>query len=190
MLAAGTEPNAFEGATLGEELRVGFGGMRGVDALDLGQEHEQPRTDEHGDLRRERVVVAERDLVGGCGVVLVHDGDDAEPQERHERVTDGDVGGALGEVGRGEQQLRRQEPLRPERLRPRELESHLADRGRGLELRRRPRASCDAELAEAERDRAGGDDADTLLRARHLCDVGGALREELPPHTALPVRDE
>ena len=57
-------------------LRVG--GVRAVDAVHLGEEHEQPRAEQHGDLGGERVVVAEGDLVRRGRVVLVHDGDDAE----------------------------------------------------------------------------------------------------------------
>jgi len=102
VLARGAEPDAFEGAGLGEELCAWIGGMRGVDALDLGQEHEQPRSDEHCELRRERVVVAEGDLVRRGRIVLVHDRDDSEPQQRRERAPHVQVRGALGEVGGGE----------------------------------------------------------------------------------------
>ena len=76
----------------------GVAGGAGVDALDLGQQHEQPGADEDRDLRRERVVVAERDLVGRRRVVLVHDRHDAARRERGERVAGVQVGGAVGEV--------------------------------------------------------------------------------------------
>ena len=60
-----------------------------------GEQHEQARAHEHRDLRGERVVVAEADLVGRRRVVLVHDGHRAEREERGERAARVDVGAAL-----------------------------------------------------------------------------------------------
>ena len=90
---------------LGDQLGARGAGRARVDALDLGEEDEQPRPDEHRDLRRERVVVAERDLVGRRRVVLVHDGHRAEPEELGERLARVHVRGAVGDVARGEQDL-------------------------------------------------------------------------------------
>ena len=72
-----------------DELGARRPGAAGVHAVDLGEEDEQPRAHEDRDLRRERVVVAEGDLVGRRRVVLVHDRDGAArrraPGARDER---------------------------------------------------------------------------------------------------------
>ena len=52
-----------------------------------------------GDLRRQRVVVAEGDLVGRGRVVLVHDRNRPEPEQRVEGVADVDVRLPVGDVG-------------------------------------------------------------------------------------------
>ena len=49
-----------------------------VEALLVGEQHQHVGFDQVGDQRAERVVVAEADLVGGDGVVLVDDRDHAE----------------------------------------------------------------------------------------------------------------
>ena len=54
---------------------------------------------QNGDLRGQGVVVAEGDLVGGRRVVLVHDRDRAEPEQRVEGVADVDVRLPVGDVG-------------------------------------------------------------------------------------------
>ena len=120
-----------------------------VDALDLGQQHEQPRADEDRDLRRQRVVVAERDLVGRGRVVLVHDRHRAEREQRRQRVAGVEVRGPVGHVDRGQQHLRRGQPLAAERLVPDALEPRLPERRRRLQLRQAPRASRRARAAAA-----------------------------------------
>ena len=138
----------------------GSPGRPRVHAVDLGQEHEQPRAQQHCNLRGEGVVVAEGDLVRGGGVVLVHDRNDAEVEQRVQRVADIDVGGPVADVGGGEQHLRRRR--RRERCVPRGLEPRLTERRGSLELRDRARAPLEPEPREPERDRARGDDADRL----------------------------
>ena len=66
---------------LRDQLRSRRPGSLRVDAFDLRQEDQQPRLHEHRDLRGERVVVAEGDLVGRGRVVLVHDRDRAEAEQ-------------------------------------------------------------------------------------------------------------
>ena len=63
-----------------EERRLGLARHRllEVQAVDVGQDDEQVRTDQVDDLGRQVVVVPEADLVGGDRVVLVHDRHDAE----------------------------------------------------------------------------------------------------------------
>ena len=57
-----------------------------VEAVDVGEQHEQVGVHEVRDERGEPVVVAEADLVGGHRVVLVDDRDDAELEQPVERA--------------------------------------------------------------------------------------------------------
>jgi hypothetical protein len=60
--------------------------VRRVGSVDLGQQNEQPPAHEHGDLRGERVVVAERDLVRSGRVFSFTIGDDTELERHPEHV--------------------------------------------------------------------------------------------------------
>ena len=71
----------------------------------VGEQHEVRRAHQVGHERREPVVVPETDLLVGDGVVLVHDGDDAELRERLERAARVQVLAAVREVERSEQHL-------------------------------------------------------------------------------------
>ena len=113
---------------LGQELGSRGPGSARVHAFDLGQEDEQARADEDGDLGREGVVVAEGDLVGRRRVVLVHDRHRAETEELGERLARVHVGGAVGDVAGREQDLGRRDPVRAERLLPGRLEARLSER--------------------------------------------------------------
>jgi hypothetical protein len=100
-------------------------------------------------VRGERIVVAERDLVRGSGVVLVHDWDGPGAEERRQRVAGVHVGDAVAHVGRCEQDLGCVQPLRPERRLPRPLQPGLAECRRGLQAREAARAAVEAEAAQA-----------------------------------------
>ena len=188
--AARTERRVGDGVAARERLRSGLGGMRAVDAVRLRQQHEQPRTEQHRHLRRERVVVAEGDLVGRRRVVLVDHRDHAEPQQRAQRVAHVDVARPLREVGAGEQHLRGAKTLCAQCGLPRELQPDLARRRRRLELRQRARPPCEAQQRRAERDRPGRDDARALARAHDRGEVGGARGEQPAADAAAPVRDQ
>jgi len=77
-----------------------------VEVFLVGQQHEQAGVGEYGDLGGEGVVVAERDLVGGRRVVLVHDRDHVPGEQRLERRLGIDVRRPLPHVGGGQQYLR------------------------------------------------------------------------------------
>ncbi len=172
--AAATERRALphldltRARTLGEELGAGLPRSARVHAFDLGQEHEQARTDEHGDLGRECVVVAEGDLVGRGRIVLVHDRDGAETEELGERLARVHVRRAIGDVVRREQDLCGSEPFGCQRLVPGRLQARLSESGGRLESRNAARPSLQPEPREAECDRARGDDARRLARAHEL----------------------
>ena len=67
--------------------------VRGVEAVDVAEQDQRVGVDQMGDQGRQPVVVAEADLVGGDGVVLVDDRDDAELQQPAE--------GAVARCGSG-----------------------------------------------------------------------------------------
>ena len=94
------QPDCGRERAVVEQLRPRRSRRTRVDAVDLGEQHEQPGVRQDGDLRRQGVVVAEGDLVGGRRVVLVHDRDRPEPEQRVEGVADVDVGLPVGDVGR------------------------------------------------------------------------------------------
>jgi len=188
--ASSTESRAIGGGTVGEQLRIRASGMRCIDAVHLGQEDKQSRARQDRDLRGQRVVVAERDLVRRGRVVLVHDGNDAELQQRVECVADIDVARTLRQIGRREQDLRGLDPRRAQRRVPGGLEPRLPYCRRGLQPRSRRRPTREPESREAERDRTGRDDAHRLAAAHELTDLGGACAEQQAPDAAVVVDDE
>ena len=184
-----------QGQTLGhvpfrQELGAGGGGMRGVDALDLGQQDEQPRTDQHRDLRGEGVVVPEGDLVRSRGVVLIHDRDDAELEQGLERVPRVHVARALGQVRRREQDLRGLESLSAKGRVPRALQPYLSERRGGLQPRKRPWPVREPQPRQPERDRARRNHDDGLASTHERADLRGARPEQGPPDLSAPVGDE
>ncbi len=58
----------------------------GVEAVDVGEQDEGVGADHGGDAGAETVVVAEADLVGGDGVVLVDQRHRAPPEQRRQSV--------------------------------------------------------------------------------------------------------
>ncbi len=186
------DPNTTGSADVAvrHELGAWRPGAAGVHAVDLGQEDEQPRADEDRDLRRERVVVAEGDLVGRRRVVLVHDGDGSCVEERLERVASVHVGGAVGDVVACQEHLCREQPLSREGALPGTVELPLPERGRGLELRHRARAPVETELREAERDRARRDDCDGLAASHDPSDLARATTENRTPDRSARPGDE
>ena len=91
-------------------------GVGVVEALGVGEQHEQLRADEIGDECRDAVVVPEADLVVGDRVVLVHDRDHPELEESPQRRPGLQVLAAVAEVERREQDLARDEALGTERV--------------------------------------------------------------------------
>ena len=137
----------------------------------VGEQHQHVGLDEIGDERAERVVVAEADLVGRDRVVLVDDRDDVERKQREERRARVEIAAAIREIVVREQDLRGvQAELRERRL-VRLDETHLADRGRRLQLVHRRRARGPAEPLDALGDRARRDEHDFLARVLQLGDL-------------------
>ena len=134
------------------ERRVG-----GIETIGIGQQHQQPRLEQDRDLGGEEVVVAEGDLVGGGGVVLVDDRDHAPIDQPPQGLAGVEVVGASGDVGGGEQDLRGASAVLGEAALIGAEEIALADRGGGLQLVHRPRAHRQIHQPHAAGDRARGD---------------------------------
>ena len=93
---------------LGVAARVGA-----VEAAGVGEQHQPVGADQDRHLRREEVVVAERDLVGGGRVVLVDHRQHAPAEQRLERVARVQVVRARRHVEEREQHLARTERRAP-----------------------------------------------------------------------------
>ena len=83
----------------------------GVEPVDVGQQHQHVGLHHLGDARGQAVVVAEADLGGGDGVVLVDHRDAAERQQRVQRGAGVEVAAAVLGVVQRQQQLRRGQAL-------------------------------------------------------------------------------
>src|SRR5207248_427006 len=74
-----------------------------VEAVHVGQQHQQVGLDEGGDQGAQVVVVADLDLLDGHRVVLVDDRQDAEAQQGQQRVARVEVAGAVADVLGGDE---------------------------------------------------------------------------------------
>ena len=105
-----------------------------VEAVRVGEKDEQIGFHQKGHLRRQGVVVAKAQLVGGSGVVLVDDGDDLPLQQSVEGVPGVEVLGPRGHVERREEHLRGHDMLVGEELGIDVEQMSLADGGRRLQV--------------------------------------------------------
>ena len=173
---------------LAHELGAGGAGVPRVQAVLVRQQHEQARAQQHGDLGGERVVVAERDLVRGGRVVLVHDRHDAPAEQGLEGGTRVEIAGARVHVRGGQEHLPRAQAGRGEGALPGRDEQALADGGCRLQSRH-VRGAASVEGRGAQRDRAGRDDAHRNAgrgQARDLSREGG---EQRAPGTSACVHE-
>ena len=160
----------------------------GVQAVHVREDHQQIRRDQVDHRRREAVVVSEADLFGGDRVVLVHDRNDAERQQRQQGAARVEEALAVVEPAPRHEHLgdlpsiAREPP--PVELR----EPDLADRRGGLLLGNRAARVGPAEGAAPHRDRPRADQHHLAPRIAELGNLAGDLREDPPPERA-PVRE-
>ena len=130
--------------------------MCGVEAVHVAQDHQRIGPHQVGGQRRQAVVVAEPDLPGRDGVVLVDHGNRPQPEQPRNRVQGVPVAAPVLQVTGGQQHLRHHLVVGRESLRVTPDQDALADRGRrllGLEIlgsRREPQRS------QRRRDGPGG----------------------------------
>jgi hypothetical protein len=154
-----------------------------VQAAGVREEHQPVGADQDRHLGGEEVVVAEADLVGGGGVVLVHHRHHAPGEQPPQRLPRVQVVGSGGDVGGGQQHLRRPRAALREPALVSAEEVALADSGRGLQLVHRFGTRGQPQKPPAARDRAGGDHHHPLsfllqradLRADRVEHVGAQL---------------
>ena len=135
-----------------------------VEGVDVGEQDERVGVDEVADERGEAVVVAEADLLGGDGVVLVDDRHGAVVEERLEGGSAVEVGGAAGDVVTREEYLPGGEAEALEQQRVGRHDLALADCGGGLRLGKRGGPRLHPERRHACGDGAGGDEEHFLAR--------------------------
>ena len=179
-------------STSGDVLRRRIDRRRGgVEAVDVGEEHEQIGADHGRDARGEAVVVAVADLARRDGVVLVDDRHRPHLEQAQRRRAGVEVAAALLGVGEGDEDLPGRDAVMGQNLGPDARQRDLADGGRGLALLELQRARRQAEHGAPERDRAGGDDEHVGAAGMELGDVLGERGEPgvIQP-AARPVDEE
>ncbi len=140
--------------------------VAGVERVHVRQQQQRVGLDQRGDQRGQPVVVAEPDLVGGDGVVLVDDRYRAEVEQPAQRPVRVAVVHPPGDVVDGQQHLPDGEPVAGERLRVRLHQQSLADARRGLLGGQVARPLAEPQRCQTGGDGAGGDEHDLAgLRA-------------------------
>ena len=141
----------------------------------------------------ERVVVAELDLVGDHGVVLVDHRDHAQAEQRAQRRARVEVALPVGHVGVGEQHLGAVQAVAAEAALVALREAHLADRGGGLQLVHGVRAPRPAKALHALGDRPARDQDRFLPRAcgaRATCAAQRPMAAASSPRPSFVTSDE
>ena len=139
-----------------------WSGSRAVEPVDVGQQDQQPRLEQQRDLGGEEVVVAEADLVGRGGVVLVDHRHHPPLDQPPQRLAGVEVVGPGGDVGSGQQHLGRAGPVARQAALVSAVEVALPDRRGGLQLVHRPRPHRQLHQPHPPRDRPRGDHHDPL----------------------------
>lgn len=140
--AAGAQPiftlldECFDGGSVGDllnQLSLWMQvGVLGVNAVNIGDQHEEVGLTDDGYVGGEFIVITEDDLIYGNGIILVDDGNVAKLQQLMQGVFDVLPGGVIVEIAVGEQALRYLQPKAPKHFVKNADELRLADSGQGL----------------------------------------------------------
>ena len=182
---------ALEVVDLLDEPRRRVGArIGGEEAVDVGEQDEQVGADEDRHLRGEEVVVAEGDLVGRRGVVLVDDRDDAPVEQPAQGLARVEVVGARAHVEEGQQHLRARHAALAQQLVVDAVELALAHGAGGLQVLDRGRARREAHELDAARDRARGHHDDVVARGVAGGDLVADPRQHGRPQRAGVLGDD
>ncbi len=158
--------------------------IRCVQARLIGEYQQQVGLHQVGHQRRERIVVAQLDLVGSDRVVFVDHGHDTLGQQRLQRIAGVEVAAAVVEIGPRQQHLAHDDVVDAEELLVVLHQPDLADRGQhlfgghGL-----------GELPEAQALTAGGDGGGGDHHHIHAGSVqSGALANQLQQPRPVDLR--
>ena len=153
----------LEPADIGDQLGVRIAArVGGMEPAGVGEQDQPVGADQDRHLCREEVVVAEGDVVGRGGVVLVDYRDHVPVEQLAQRRPGVEVVRARGHVEEGQQDLRRPHAALLEELVVVAVELALPHRRGGLELLHPARAHRQLHQPHAARDRPRRDD-DRLL---------------------------
>lgn len=153
----------FEVAHLGDRPGVGIGAwIARIEAVDIGEQHQLRRIDRHSHQGREGVVVAEAQLVGGEGVVLVDHRHHPPGQQLLEGAAGVLVAAAGGEIAPGEQHLGHRQAAHGEGVLIQGHQPALAHGRRRLQGHHLAGAAGKAQHAAAEPHGAAGDQGDGI----------------------------
>ena len=159
--------------------------VRVVEPVDVGEDHHELRLDKACHERRERVVVAEANLLDRHRVVLVHDGHDPHLEQAGKRVARMEIRRTVGCVAPGQKHKRRSNPMLGERAGVTRRKRALPHRGRCLQARHVGGPSLDAERLEPARDGRTRHDDGRETRLAHTCHLAGDVIEERVVDLAL-----
>ena len=155
-----------------------------VQRIDVREQQQRVRADQVGEQRGQPVVVAEPDVVGGDGVVLVDHRYDAQAQQPVHRPPGVAVVLLPDQVVGGQQHLPDGQAVRAERLRVRRDQSSLPDARRRLLRGQVLGAPGQAEREDAGGHRPGGDqdhlDAGARAYREHVDQRGERVHVEEP----------
>ncbi len=93
----------------------------------VGEQHQQVGVDQVGGQRRQVVVIAHANFLGGDGVVFINDRNHVLHQERYQRVARVEIAPPVRKVRFGQQNLGHGQPVQPENLLIERHQARLAD---------------------------------------------------------------
>ena len=159
-------------------------GIGRIEPLHVGQQHQSPGANQLGHARREAIVVADPDLLGDHGVVLVDHRDDAQAQQRLDGGACVQPAAAHLGVVAGQQDLGAGQSVRLKRRLPRPHQRRLAGGGGGLFLRQ-AETLAQAQAATAQGHGAGRHHQHLLAAGSQARHVGGEIGEPLSVRRAV-----
>ena len=152
--------------------------VRVVEPVDIREDHHKIRLDKARHERRERIVVAEANLLDRHRVVLVHDGHDPHLKQAGKRVARMEIRRAVGSVSPGQKHKGRGNPMLGERTGVACRKRALPHRGRRLKARHIGGPPLNAKRLEPARDGRARHDDGREARLAHASDLARDIVEK------------